>query len=168
MCPTIRQQRRDACAVKHIVEMGAANYAKLGTQNNTGTRIVSLSGDVKNPGYYEIEGRKSPSANSFSRPSAADCATAQLKRHSRGSRAKFQGGAEMFKIKKRARGPGDRRWTCSIPYDFDTLIAAVRCRFQRRHRDGRFDRHRRGARNISEFTRTKLRPMHACREVRSG
>ena len=35
--------------------MGGAEFAKLGTPNNTGTRIVSLSGHVKKPGYYEIE-----------------------------------------------------------------------------------------------------------------
>jgi NADH:ubiquinone oxidoreductase subunit F (NADH-binding) len=43
------------CAVKHIVEMGPAEFAKLGTHNNTGTRIVSLSGQVMRPGYYEVE-----------------------------------------------------------------------------------------------------------------
>ena len=43
------------CNVKHIVEMGAEAFAKLGTPNNTGTRLVSLSGDVKQPGYFEIE-----------------------------------------------------------------------------------------------------------------
>ena len=35
--------------------MGAEAFAKLGTPNNTGTRLVSLSGDVKQPGYFEIE-----------------------------------------------------------------------------------------------------------------
>jgi NADH-quinone oxidoreductase subunit F len=55
MCPTIVNNVETLCHVKHIVTMGAAEYAKLGTPNNTGTRIVSLSGDVKQPGYYEIE-----------------------------------------------------------------------------------------------------------------
>ena len=55
MCPTIVNNVETLCHVKHIVTMGAAKYAKLGTPNNTGTRIVSLSGDVKQPGYYEIE-----------------------------------------------------------------------------------------------------------------
>jgi NADH-quinone oxidoreductase subunit F len=35
--------------------MGGAEYAKLGTPNNTGTRILCVSGDVQKPGYYEIE-----------------------------------------------------------------------------------------------------------------
>ncbi|NDB76633.1 MAG: NADH-quinone oxidoreductase subunit F, partial [Verrucomicrobia bacterium] len=55
MCPTIVNNVETLCHVKHIVNMGAAEYAKLGTPNNTGTRIVSLSGDVKRPGYFEIE-----------------------------------------------------------------------------------------------------------------
>jgi NADH-quinone oxidoreductase subunit F len=55
LCPTIVNNVETLCHVKHIVTLGSAEYAKLGTPNNTGTRIVSLSGDVKRPGYYEIE-----------------------------------------------------------------------------------------------------------------
>ncbi len=55
MCPTIVNNVETLCNVKHIVAMGGAEFAKLGTPNNTGTRIVSLSGHVKKPGYYEIE-----------------------------------------------------------------------------------------------------------------
>src|SRR5438876_2986937 len=54
-CPTIVNNVETLCHVKHIVDMGGSEYAKLGTPNNTGTRIVSLSGQVKKPGYYEIE-----------------------------------------------------------------------------------------------------------------
>src|SRR5438094_285238 len=55
MCPTIVNNVETLCAVKHIIQMGGAEYAKLGTPNNTGTRIVSLSGHVRKPGYYEVE-----------------------------------------------------------------------------------------------------------------
>src|SRR5213596_1570366 len=55
MCPTIVNNVETLAAVKHIIAMGAAEYAKLGTPNNTGTRIVSLSGQVRRPGYYEVE-----------------------------------------------------------------------------------------------------------------
>src|SRR5436190_10289788 len=55
MCPTIVNNVETLCAVKHSIEMGAGEFAKLGTPNNTGTRGVSLSGQVKRPGYYEIE-----------------------------------------------------------------------------------------------------------------
>src|SRR5438128_3387717 len=55
MSPTIVNNVETLCAVKHIVQMGGAEFAKLGTPNNTGTRIVSVSGHVKRPGYYEVE-----------------------------------------------------------------------------------------------------------------
>src|SRR6266853_1105944 len=35
--------------------MGGAKYAQLGRPNNTGTRIVCVSGDAERPGYFEIE-----------------------------------------------------------------------------------------------------------------
>jgi NADH-quinone oxidoreductase subunit F len=63
MCPTIVNNVETLCHVKHIVAMGGAEYAKLGTPNNTGTRIVSVSGHVKKPGYYEVEVGKATWAN---------------------------------------------------------------------------------------------------------
>ena len=35
--------------------MGGKNYSEIGTPRNTGTRILCVSGDVVNPGYFEIE-----------------------------------------------------------------------------------------------------------------
>jgi NADH-quinone oxidoreductase subunit F len=55
MCPTIVNNVETLCHVKHIIEMGGANYARFGRPNNTGTRIVCVSGDVQRPGYFEIE-----------------------------------------------------------------------------------------------------------------
>ena len=55
MCPTIVNNVETLCHVKHIIAMGGANYARLGRPNNTGTRIVCVSGDVQRPGYFEIE-----------------------------------------------------------------------------------------------------------------
>src|SRR5437660_3871526 len=55
MSPTIVNNVETLCAVKHIIAMGGANYAQLGRPNNTGTRIVCVSGDVQRPGYFEIE-----------------------------------------------------------------------------------------------------------------
>lgn len=54
-CPTIVNNVETLCHVKHIVRMGGAEYAKLGRPNNTGTRILCVSGDVQKPGYYEVE-----------------------------------------------------------------------------------------------------------------
>ncbi|PYJ23742.1 MAG: NADH-quinone oxidoreductase subunit NuoF [Verrucomicrobia bacterium] len=55
MCPTIVNNVETLCHVKHIIAMGGAEYARLGRPNNTGTRIVCVSGDVQQPGYFEIE-----------------------------------------------------------------------------------------------------------------
>ncbi|MCF7675688.1 MAG: NADH-quinone oxidoreductase subunit NuoF [Akkermansiaceae bacterium] len=55
MCPTIVNNVESLCHVKHIIHMGGDQYASLGVPRNTGTRIVGVSGDVKNPGYFEIE-----------------------------------------------------------------------------------------------------------------
>src|SRR5215831_14743958 len=55
MCPTIVNNVETLCNIKHILAMGGAEYARLGRPNNTGTRIVCVSGDVQRPGYFEIE-----------------------------------------------------------------------------------------------------------------
>lgn len=55
MCPTIVNNVESLCHVKHIVQMGGEAYAQLGVARNTGTRILCVSGDVKKPGYFEVE-----------------------------------------------------------------------------------------------------------------
>src|SRR5437667_2628270 len=55
MCPTIVNNVETLCHVKHIIAMGGAEYARLGRPNNTGTRMVCVSGDVQRPAYVEIE-----------------------------------------------------------------------------------------------------------------
>jgi NADH-quinone oxidoreductase subunit F len=55
MSPTIVNNVETLCHVKHIIAMGGAEYARLGKPNNTGTRIVCVSGDVVRPGYFEVE-----------------------------------------------------------------------------------------------------------------
>jgi NADH-quinone oxidoreductase subunit F len=37
-----------------ILRMGGAEYAKIGTEKSTGTKVVSVSGCVQRPGNYEI------------------------------------------------------------------------------------------------------------------
>ena len=41
--------------VPHIMRMGGEEYAKLGVNRSTGTRIFSVSGHVNRPGNYEVE-----------------------------------------------------------------------------------------------------------------
>ena len=52
--PTIVNNVETLCNVKHIVDMGGQEYAKIGSPNNTGTRIWCVSGHVQKPGYYEF------------------------------------------------------------------------------------------------------------------
>jgi NADH-quinone oxidoreductase subunit F len=54
-CPTIVNNVETLCDVKHIIAMTGEGFAKLGKPNNTGTRILCVSGDVQRPGYYEVE-----------------------------------------------------------------------------------------------------------------
>jgi NADH-quinone oxidoreductase subunit F len=53
--PTLINNVETLCTVPHIIRMGGAEYAKLGTETSTGTKVVSISGDVRRPGNYEIE-----------------------------------------------------------------------------------------------------------------
>jgi NADH-quinone oxidoreductase subunit F len=53
--PTLINNVETLSTVPHILRMGGAEYAKIGTQTSTGTKLISISGDVKRPGNYEIE-----------------------------------------------------------------------------------------------------------------
>jgi NADH-quinone oxidoreductase subunit F len=53
--PTIVNNVETLATVPPIIEMGGAEYAKLGVLDSRGTRVVSLSGHVERPGNYEIE-----------------------------------------------------------------------------------------------------------------
>jgi NADH-quinone oxidoreductase subunit F len=53
--PTLINNVETLCTVPHIIRMGGEEYAKVGTETSTGTKVVSVSGDVQRPGNYEIE-----------------------------------------------------------------------------------------------------------------
>ena len=53
--PTLINNVETLATVPHIIAMGGAEYAKIGTETSTGTKLVSVSGDVKRPGNYEVE-----------------------------------------------------------------------------------------------------------------
>ena len=53
--PTLINNVETLATVPHILRMGGEAYAKLGTETSTGTKLVSVSGDVQRPGNYEIE-----------------------------------------------------------------------------------------------------------------
>jgi NADH-quinone oxidoreductase subunit F len=53
--PTLINNVETLAAVPLIVKMGGEEYAKIGTESSTGTKLVSVSGDVQRPGNYEID-----------------------------------------------------------------------------------------------------------------
>ena len=129
MCPTIVNNVETLCNVKHIVAMGAAEWAKLGTPNNTGTRIVSLSGQVKRPGYYEIETGKATIGQLINDPAFGGGLLDGRKLKAvipGGSSAKVFKAGEKFKLKRKVDGKDVEQEVdmLDLPYDFDSLIAA--------------------------------------------
>ncbi len=52
--PTIINNAETIATVPHIFRIGGAEYAKLGTERNGGTRLFCLSGHVEKPGVYEL------------------------------------------------------------------------------------------------------------------
>ncbi len=129
-CPTIVNNVETLCAIKHVVAMGGAEYAKLGTPNNTGTRIVSLSGHVKRPGYYEVEVGKVTMGELIFDPAFGGGL-----RDGRVLKAIIPGGvsAKVFKAGERVkiskRTPDGKEVVAELdvldlPYDFDSVAAA--------------------------------------------
>lgn len=52
-CPTIVNNVETLACVPFIIEKGAAEFKKIGTENNYGPRLFSVSGHVNKPGVYE-------------------------------------------------------------------------------------------------------------------
>jgi len=52
--PTIINNAETIATVPHIFRIGAAEYAKIGTERNGGTRLFCLSGHLNRPGVYEL------------------------------------------------------------------------------------------------------------------
>ena len=129
MCPTIVNNVETLCNVKHIVTMGGAEFAKLGTPNNTGTRIVSLSGQVKRPGYYEIEVGKATIGQLINDPAFGGGLLDGRKLKAvipGGSSSKVLKAGEKFRLKRKVDGKDVEVETdmLDLPYDFDSLQQA--------------------------------------------
>jgi NADH-quinone oxidoreductase subunit F len=52
--PTVINNAETIATVPHVISMGAAAYAAVGTPRNGGTRLFCLSGHVERPGVYEL------------------------------------------------------------------------------------------------------------------
>ncbi len=123
MCPTIVNNVETLCHVKHVIAMGGSEYAAVGTRNNSGTRILCVSGDVVKPGYYEIEvgrmtlGELIDDVCGGMRPGRALKAVIPG-----GSSSKVLRGDETFTIRT-PDGASSGLALRDIPLDFDTLAA---------------------------------------------
>ncbi|MSW96425.1 MAG: NADH-quinone oxidoreductase subunit F, partial [Actinobacteria bacterium] len=53
--PTLINNVETLATLPHIVALGAESYAAIGVANSSGTKLVSVSGNVQRPGNYEIE-----------------------------------------------------------------------------------------------------------------
>jgi NADH-quinone oxidoreductase subunit F len=130
MCPTIVNNVETLCNVKHIVNMGGTEFAKLGMPNNTGTRIVSVSGHVQKPGYYEIQVGHATIGQLINDPAFGGGLRAGRKLKAvipGGSSAKVFRAGEKFKLKKKALDGKETEQEVDmldLPYDFDSLTAA--------------------------------------------
>jgi len=122
-CPTIVNNVETLCHVKHIMDMGADEYLKIGTPNNTGTRIFCVSGHVKRPGYYEFP----CGAVTLGQLLNDVCGGPREGRTFKavipgGSSAKILRFGEKFTIKN--KDGSTKEWAVEdIPMDFDSLAA---------------------------------------------
>ncbi len=130
LCPTIVNNVETLCTVRHIMAMGAVEYARLGTPNNTGTRIICVSGHVKRPGYYEVEVGKVTLGQLINDPVFGGGLREGRKLKAiipGGVSAKIFRAGEKFRLKR--RGPDGKEAEVEVdvldlPYDFTSLIAA--------------------------------------------
>ena len=54
-CPTVVNNVETLCSVVKIMLNGGEWYSSLGTPASTGTKVLSISGDCRYPGIYEVE-----------------------------------------------------------------------------------------------------------------
>ena len=121
MCPTIVNNVETLCNIPLIVAMSGAEFAKIGTPNNTGTRIMCVSGHVNKPGYYEVELGKVTMGGLIN----GLCGGISGGRKARaiipgGSSAKVIRCEDRFKGKKRDGTEYDWSWQ-DVPVDFDSV-----------------------------------------------
>jgi len=123
-CPTIVNNVETLCHVKHIMDMGADEYLKIGTPNNTGTRIFCVSGHVKKPGYYEFACGQVTMGQLLNDVCGGPLEGRQFKAViPGGSSAKILRFGEKFTIKN--KDGTTKEWAVEdIPLDFDSLAAA--------------------------------------------
>jgi len=123
-CPTIVNNVETLCHVKHIADMGGEAFAKIGTPNNTGTRILCVSGHVRRPGYYEFEVGKITLGQLLNEVCGGPLPGRTFKAViPGGSSAKVLKFGERFKGKRKVGAEMvDYDWALEdVPMDFDSL-----------------------------------------------
>jgi len=53
--PTAVNNVETLCAAARVLEKGGEWFTKIGTPESTGTKLLSVSGDCKHPGVYEVD-----------------------------------------------------------------------------------------------------------------
>ncbi|WP_313156496.1 NADH-quinone oxidoreductase subunit NuoF [Sphingobacterium multivorum] len=54
-CPTVVNNVESIATTVSIINLGGEEYAKIGVERSTGTKLISASGNIVKPGVYEIE-----------------------------------------------------------------------------------------------------------------
>jgi len=54
-CPTVLNNVETFVNIPHIIKKGAKWFKSIGTEKSAGSKLISISGDCKKPGVYEIE-----------------------------------------------------------------------------------------------------------------
>ena len=107
--PTLINNVETLMNAPHILRMGGEEYAKIGTESSTGTKVVSVSGCVNRPGNYEVV------LGTPTREIIEDLAGGALE--GRGIKAFFPGGSSSPVL------PGTDE-NLDLPYDFDAMAKA--------------------------------------------
>jgi NADH-quinone oxidoreductase subunit F len=107
--PTLINNVETLMNVPVILRMGGSRYAEIGTETSTGTKVVSVSGNVRRPGNYEV------ALGVPSRELIYDLAGGPPE--GRSIKAWFPGGSSAPVL------PGTDEYL-DLPYDFDSLAKA--------------------------------------------
>ncbi len=122
-CPTVVNNVETLCHVVHIINMGGEAYSKIGRPGNSGTRIISVSGCVQHPGFYEFECGGLTLGQLINEVCGGPLPGRTLKAIiPGGSSSKLLKCGERYKFKTRDGKEMDWGWE-DIPMDFDSFAA---------------------------------------------
>jgi len=134
-----------------IIELGGQKYAELGVQGSTGTKLVSVSGNVRNPGNFEIELGTSSRELIYGLPAGRPR------------------GARSSSGPRRLGSPVLTKDDLDLAYDFDTMAKAARCSAPARSSWSTIElRRRRRAEDREVLRHESCGKCTPCREGRTG